>query len=197
MQQRLILFDFDGTLTKGDSLLAFFRFTHGRFHFLWNMSMSIPIIILWKLGILKAENGKNLIFNIFYKNWSKHKLEDFGKRFVVEIIPTILFKEAISLIKSYQKEGTKIALVSASTDVYLQYFCQQYHLKCICTELLYENDIYTGKFKTRNCNKQEKVKRVNEIYNKNDFNKIIAYGNSSGDKAMMDWADESFYRFLG
>lgn len=197
MQKQLILFDFDGTLTNKDSLLVFFQFTHGKLHFYWNILLSLPIVILWKIGILKAANGKNLIFNIFYKNWSKEKLEDYGNRFVQSAIPKILFPGAIDLIKSYQKEGTKIALVSASTDVYLQYFCQQYHLKCICTELLYENDIYTGKFKTPNCNKQEKVKRVKAIYNKNNFNKTIAYGNSSGDKAMMDWADESFYRFLG
>lgn len=193
---QLILFDFDGTLTTKDSLLAFFKFTHGKLHFWWNMLVSLPIILIWKLGLINAENGKNLIFNIFYKGWSEAKLAETGKAFVKERIPEILFDGAIDLVKSYQKDNNKIALVSASIDVYLKPFCQQYHIKCICTELTFENGIYKGKLATKNCNKTEKVKRVAAVYQKSDFEKVVAYGNSSGDKAMMDWADESHFRFL-
>jgi phosphatidylglycerophosphatase C len=193
---QLILFDFDGTLTRKDSLLEFFKFTHGKLHFVWNLLISLPIILIWKLGLINAENGKNLIFNIFYKNWSAEKLNEAGKAFAKERIPEILFDGAIDLVKSYQKNNNKIALVSASVDVYLKPFCQQYHIKCICTELAFEDGIYKGKFATKNCNTTEKVKRVVAVYQKSDFEKVVAYGNSSGDKAMMNWADESHFRYL-
>lgn len=194
--KKLILFDFDGTLVKRDSLLAFFYFTHGTFRFLWNMFISVPVIVVWKLGFMEAGKGKNWVLNVFYKGWTKKRLDENAKAYLTEKIPKLLFKDALDLIKSYQKEGNKVVVVSANVDIFLKHFCQKYHLNCICIELIYENGIYTGKFATPNCDKQEKVNRIEAKYNKSDFDKVIAFGNSSGDKAMLAWADESHYQYL-
>lgn len=196
MQKKLILFDFDGTLSDRDSLVAFFIFTHGFVRFCWNMFISIPIIVVWKLGMLDAGKGKNFVVNRFYKNWTKDRIRKQGEAFLKERMPKILRKGAIDLVQSYQKKGNTIVVVSANIDAHLRPFCEKYQLNLICINLHYENNIYTGRFENPNCNKQEKVKRVKDIYNKNNFDTIIAYGNSSGDKAMLNWADESYYRHL-
>ena len=75
MQKNLILFDFDGTLSDRDSLVDFFIFTHRFIRFGWNMFISIPVIIVWKLGFLDAGKGKNFVVNRFYKNWSKAQIQ--------------------------------------------------------------------------------------------------------------------------
>jgi phosphoserine phosphatase len=53
---------------------------------------------------------------------------------------------------------------------------------------------FSGRFATPNCNGQEKVNRIKEYLNPEDYNPIFAYGNSSGDKPMLDMADHGFYR---
>lgn len=196
MQKNLILFDFDGTLSDRDSLVDFFIFTHGFIHFFWNMLLSIPIILVWKLGLYDAEKGKKFVINRFYKHWTKDKIDQQANLYLQKRMPKILRKGAIELVQSYQNKHNTIVIVSANIDLHLRAFCKQYQLELICTELLYEDEIYTGKFASSNCDKQEKVNRVKAIYNKNNFDKVIAFGNSSGDKAMLNWADESYYRYL-
>ena len=196
MQKKLILFDFDGTLSDRDSLLDLFIFTHGFTRFCWNMFLSVPVIIIWKLGLYDAKKGKNFVINRFYKNWTKNKINQQGRLYLQKRMPKILRQGAIELIQSFQNQNNTIVIVSANIDIHLRAFCEEYQLQLICTELYYEHGIYTGKFSTPNCDKQEKVKRVKLIYNKVEFSKVIAFGNSSGDKAMLNWADEGYYRYL-
>ncbi|MEW6528158.1 MAG: haloacid dehalogenase-like hydrolase [Spirochaetota bacterium] len=55
--------------------------------------------------------------------------------------------------------------------------------------------LLTGKFFGKNCYGPQKVKRIKEIYNLYDYQKIYAYGDSKGDKEMLAIADERIYRW--
>ncbi len=57
-----------------------------------------------------------------------------------------------------------------------------------------KNGIVTGKFSTKNCYGIEKANRVQEVYNFDDYDHIYAYGDSRGDKELLELADESFYK---
>jgi len=69
-------------------------------------------------------------------------------------------------------------------------------MELVATQARFENDIFTGKFSTKNCNGQEKVNRIKKLIEKETFDKIIAFGDTSGDQEMLSWADEGFYRFF-
>jgi len=43
---------------------------------------------------------------------------------------------------------------------------------------------------------QKKVHRIKKLIEKETFDKIIAFGDTSGDREMLSWADEGFYRFF-
>jgi phosphatidylglycerophosphatase C len=53
----------------------------------------------------------------------------------------------------------------------------------------------TGRFLTKNCSGKEKVRRIAERYDLESFDHIYAYGDTPGDKAMLDLADEKHYRW--
>ena len=55
------------------------------------------------------------------------------------------------------------------------------------------NGLLTGRFKTANCSGQEKVNRLLEIEPHREDYYLYAYGNSTGDKEMLEMADEAFY----
>ena len=46
----LALFDFDGTLTKKDTMFEFIRFSKGNLMLLIGLIISFPILVLYKLG---------------------------------------------------------------------------------------------------------------------------------------------------
>ena len=64
----------------------------------------------------------------------------------------------------------------------------------IATRLEIKDDLMTGKFLTKNCYGIEKVNRVKEAYNLDDYDCIYVYGDSRGDKELLELADKSFYK---
>lgn len=64
----------------------------------------------------------------------------------------------------------------------------------IATKLEIRGSKLTGKFASQNCHCIEKVNRIKEIYDLDDYEYIYAYGDSSGDKELLALADESFYK---
>ena len=69
-------------------------------------------------------------------------------------------------------------------------------MKLLSTRAEFKNDIFTGNFIGKNCNGPEKVKRIIETVNERKFDKIIAFGDTSGDREMLSWADESHFEFF-
>jgi len=48
----------------------------------------------------------------------------------------------------------------------------------------------TGKFLSKNCYGIEKANKVKEAYNLSDYDYIYAYGDTRGDKELLELADE-------
>jgi HAD superfamily phosphoserine phosphatase-like hydrolase len=189
MEKTLVLFDFDGTITKKDSFPLFFKFTFGYVKFLLGFLLHTPHFILFKIGIISAENMKEIILSYFLKGKSKQWINNKGSDFINHLHHIGIIKETyIDEINIYIKNGATISVVSASLSVWLEPFCSQYEIACLCTELDFENDKFIGKFKTKNCNGLEKKKRILEKYNISLYNKIIVYGDSAGDNEMMELA---------
>ena len=61
----------------------------------------------------------------------------------------------------------------------------------IGTRLETNNGRYTGRFIGKNCNGEEKVRRIAKLYPRSQYH-IVAYGNSSGDIPMLQYAHESY-----
>ena len=57
-----------------------------------------------------------------------------------------------------------------------------------------QDNIITGNFITKNCYGQEKVNRIKESYDLSKYDLIYAYGDSRGDKEMLELANNSFYK---
>ena len=191
---KLILFDFDGTLTKKDSFAEFLKFTHGKFRFYLGLIWLAPKLIAWRYGWISAQDGKVMVLKHFYKNKTKKQLETWGKTFCETIVPTILFKESMPTIQQYQSQGHHIAVVTASLDTWIAPFCNAHNLDLISTRLAYENGVFKGQLVTKNCNFKEKAKRIKAAYDLSRYSDIIAYGNSKGDKVMLELADVAYFR---
>jgi len=108
-------------------------------------------------------------------------------------------------IAKHQQENTVVVVVSASAENWLKPWCTKNNLTLLGTRLLEKNGTITGKILGNNCNGKEKVSRINgkekvsrinEIFNLTDFEKIYAYGDSSGDKEMLSIASNPHYRLF-
>ncbi len=69
-------------------------------------------------------------------------------------------------------------------------------IHCIATKLEVKNYKITGNYSGNNCSGQEKVRRIKENFNLSDFDLIIAYGDSRGDREMLELADNKNYKLF-
>ncbi len=194
MKNIIIFFDFDGTITTDDSLIKFIRFVVGDIKFIWGMGFLSPMLTAYKLKFIPNYKAKQYMLSYFFKGMNEEKFMQVANEYSLKHIDTILRPKAMEKIAWHKEQGHKIVIVSASIECWLKPWCDENNLDLIATKLEIKDGIVTGKFSTKNCYGIEKANRVLEVYNLDDYDHIYAYGDSRGDKELLELADERFYK---
>ncbi len=190
----LAIFDFDGTITTKDSFEDFIFYTHGFKKMAWGILINSPILIAYLLKIIPNWQVKEDMFAYFYKNWEVSKFEMLAQNYLNDRLPKIIRPKALEKLHWHKNQGHTVVVVSASFENYLQIWCKQQGFALLATQLNVKDGKFTGKFASRNCYGDEKVRRIREIYNLNDFKFIYAYGDSRGDIPLKNIANEFHYK---
>lgn len=193
--KKLYLFDFDGTLTYKDTMFLFLKF-YNPARFSAQFLKHIPLFILLKLKLAGAEAVKKSFISSMLKGESRYNIDKKAKLFFEENYPSLIRENALDFINNIDREHTESYIVSASLDIWVKPFAEKFNMTLLATKAEFKDDIFTGKFVGKNCNKDEKVCRVEAELGDKKFDKIIAFGDTSGDRAMFKFANESHYRFF-
>ncbi len=193
-KKTLALFDFDGTITKKDSFIDFFEYYSGLFRFWMLTALLSPLLLLKVFDLYEAGRLKEKFFVRFLKGKRVEEVDKILLPYSTEKLPLILKRSALDEIKKHKRNGAEVALVSASSSLWLKHFAKEYEMELIATELEVKEGTFTGNIYGKNCVGPEKVKRIKEKYDLSEFGEIYAYGDSSGDKEMLEIASHKFYR---
>lgn len=191
---KIAFFDFDGTITTSDSFIKFIRFVVGDIRFILGMTVLSPMLVAYKLRLIPNYTAKQAVLSYFFKGMSEAQFQTAARDYSLKNIDAILRPKAMEKIAWHKEQEHKIVVVSASIESWLKPWCNQHGLDLIATKLEIKEGIVTGKLLTKNCYGMEKVRRVKERYNLDDYDHIYAYGDSRGDKELLELADEGFYQ---
>ena len=195
MEKSIIaVFDFDGTITRKDTLLEFVKFSKGKIQFYFGFFLFSPLLVAMKLKLYPNWKAKQKLFSYFYKGFSIKQFNEWGNGFSAQIDKFVRIK-ATETIKSHKENNDKIVIISASIENWIKPWAKKVGIETILATKIEtdKNGFLTGKFLTKNCYGQEKVNRLLEVFpDKKDY-KFIAYGDSRGDKELIDFADEGYY----
>jgi HAD superfamily hydrolase (TIGR01490 family) len=190
----LALFDFDGTITHKDSLFAFIRFVKGRSRFFWGMVRLLPMLIANKIGLISNDKAKEKMLAYYFKGMNYAEFKRLGEKFCTEKLPEILKRAALDKINWHRSKHHRVIVVSASVEEWIRPWTESMHIELLCTEMEVNDNRLTGKFSTPNCNGEEKVKRIKELVELEDYSIIYAYGDTKGDEAMLGIATKPLYQ---
>ncbi len=192
------VFDFDGTLTRRDSLLPFLWRVAGPARFVWNALVLLPTLLQYAVGILENGPVKERVLGQFLAGKPVEDIRAVAESFAAETIPSLLDPEAVRRLRWHQKQGHTTVLVTASPEIYARSWAEAEGFdKSLGTRLETKDGVFTGQFSTPNCYGPEKTRRLEAKGPELRGATIYAYGNSRGDRELLGMADQEFYQSFG
>lgn len=202
MKKRIYAFDFDGTLTTRDTLIAFIRYAKGTRAFVLGFLFHAHLLVLMKLGLYPNWKAKQKVFSYFFKGMSLGDFDALCQRFAADN-RQLLRPEGVRTLEQARTAGADIVIVSASIDNWVKpFFTSPDSLAdnlppqviVLGTQIEIACGKLTGRFLTKNCYGPEKVNRIlAQFPNRGEYT-LIAFGDSRGDKELLAFADEAHYK---
>lgn len=188
--KRYALFDFDGTITTKDTLFDFISFTYGKSGLIKCLLLNVWNLFLYATKLRSNEKAKEILLSTMIKGTSSTVFEEQCERYSVERVPQIIRKKTNKIIEKHRSAGDTLIIVSASPENWIRPWAMKNGFtEVITTKLEEKNGILTGKFASRNCYGMEKVNRLKEFFTDREQVYLSAYGDSSGDKPMLNYAN--------
>lgn len=184
----LVFFDLDGTLTRLDTFIPYCLIA------LLHRPKRILAIKHVLIGLIRSVRGqitqhklKEAFILTFLKGLGEREIRQINKVFLCLFIPSIVRKESLKKLRKHQLNGDQVFIVTASPDIYVQELSRQWQLNgTICTNLQWKKGRLTGSILGRNCRGEEKERRIRALFDKRDLDGSYAYGNSDGDRQMLE-----------
>jgi len=175
-------FDFDGTLTRRDSLVPFLGTLVGWPRTLRALARVAPML-------RDRDAAKELLLAGTLRGISYERVAQAGERYGRELARAIR-PEMRERLGWHRAERHDIVIVSASLDVYLEATARELAVDALlCTRVEVDDHGYcTGRMLGGNCRGETKAARLREYLGSADAT-LYAYGDSSGDDAMLAMAD--------
>ena len=196
MSKKIAFFDFDGTITRKDTMLEMVKFSHGATAYYKGLARISPTLVGLQLGFISAQQAKEKLLQQFYANYSVAAFDAICETFTEQVMPTLIRTDALQCIQQHRAEGTTVVVVSASAENWIAPWCRQQQIAFIGTRLQQINGKLTGKLEGNNCNGKEKVSRILLSYDPALYDVSYGYGDSKGDREMLALVQRPFFKLF-
>lgn len=191
-------FDFDGTLTRHDTLLPFLRRLLGLPTLLWVLFICSPWLAGYVLRLVSNHRAKAVLLRAALADRSVAEVERCARAFVQNDLPAQWRPWGLQQLVQHQQAGHRCVLVTASTNPYMHLVGASLGVDAVlCTEMEVVDGRYTGRMATANCHGEEKVRRL-QAWLVAEYGmatpEVHAYGDTKGDLPMLRLAQQAWYR---
>jgi phosphatidylglycerophosphatase C len=190
-RRRVAAFDFDGTLSRKDSLGPFLEIVCGRAQLYRSLALRAPVLAGIAVGIGDRDAEKERLVGRLLSGRSATSVRDAGAAYARSLTEgDALRPEMLERVAWHRSEGHEIVIVSASLDVYLEPLAPLLGVDHVfCTRLgIGPDDRLNGLLEGGNVRGPEKLRRV-ETWLGGDTAELWAYGDSAGDRELLAAAD--------
>jgi HAD superfamily hydrolase (TIGR01490 family) len=192
-------FDFDGTLTRRDTLLPYLRHSLGWGGLVRALLWSAPWLVAYALRLISNHAAKARLLKMGFAGCTVDQVERWSSAFVAHYLPTQWRADARAQLLAHQNAGHRCVIVSASTSLYMHHVGRLLGVETVlCTELEVQDGCYTGRMRTPNCYGDEKVRRLQAWMVAQGVDRaqtqLSAYGDTAGDVPMLRSADHAWYQ---
>ncbi|MHC9141938.1 HAD family hydrolase [Pseudomonas aeruginosa] len=191
----LAVFDFDGTLTDRHTFWRYMRFVNGAPRFWLSLAGLLPEIVGVLLGTTPLMQARRSLIRCHFRGLASDRERAHARVFVNEQLPAWLRPAALRRLRWHQAKGHTTLLISNAPENYLRPWANTVGFDHVCgTRLAGGPHTLSGDIEGHNCVDGEKVARLRACVGDLADYDIYAYGDSSGDAALLAIATFPFYR---
>jgi len=191
-------FDFDGTLTRRDTLLPFLLHTLGAPAVMWHALILSPTLAGYSLRLIRNDIAKERVFARTISGIDIEVLRGKAAEFAEQELPKLIRPEALRRFDWHKKQGHRCVVISASLDLYVKPWALKAGFDDVMASRLEtrEDGTVTGKLPGGNCFGIEKIRRLEALLGARSGYTLYAYGDSRGDRELLAAADHAYYRHM-
>jgi HAD superfamily hydrolase (TIGR01490 family) len=189
-------FDFDGTLTRRDTMFPFLMHILGMKAFVRHVFALSPTLAGYGLGLIRNDIAKEKVFIRCLEGMNMDQLMRKGELFAANVLPNLLRPEAMQRLNWHKQLGHRCVVISASLDLYVRPWAINAGFDDVLATHLqtHEAGLVSGKLAGANCFGVEKVRRLQTLLGDRNGYTLYAYGDSRGDRELLSSADYAYYR---
>jgi HAD superfamily phosphoserine phosphatase-like hydrolase len=161
---------------------------------LLGFAVNSPFIIAYKLGIISNQKAKEKVLRFFFKGTTVKEFNRLCNSFSEKSLPALIRPKALQEIQKLISENVAIVIVSASPENWIRSWAEKSNAFLISTQLEVKDEKLTGRILQKNCHGEEKVRRIREQFDLSEFDFVMDYGDTHGDRPMLQLAKQSFYK---
>jgi phosphatidylglycerophosphatase C len=182
----LVAFDFDGTLTKRDTLRVFLTQVRSRKELAAIFARRSPQFALGLRGGARRDEAKKLLCREVLGGLSRSRVEAAASETARLVVASMMRSDAVGRVRWHQAQGHRIVVVSASFEAYVAPVVATLGIsEVIATRWqVGPDDNLSGHLDGLNVRGQAKVKLLAD-YLDGPYALSYAYGNSSGDRELL------------
>ena len=185
---KIAVFDFDGTIYKGDATKDFcwyfYRKKPLRSYYLL---VQLTYWLLWRLKLLTTTQFKSTFIQ-FLNRANDEQITGLLNSFWEEK-KSLVHDNLVLEISRLKKDGTHVVVVSASPELFIKTFCLSLGVDTVLgSELTVLNNKYSLLI---NCRGEEKLKRIKRAFP--DFELIVAYSDNKDDDVLLKTAKNGYW----
>ncbi|QPN70355.1 flippase-like domain-containing protein [Synechococcus sp. CBW1108] len=193
--ERIAVFDVDGTLLRGDCLWLAARRSRGLAGQLGAAVACLPWLIGWQLRLVSTGRLKQQVVGAFGLCQAVNLAQSQGRAdWQLLELRAQLRPNALERLRWHQQRGDRVLLCSASPRMLLQPLADWLGVELLCTELEQVQGKWRPRLVSPNCKGPEKVRRLAAHLGPLDGLTIEAYGDSKGDRELLQAAALPHYR---
>ena len=190
-------FDFDGTITNRDTFTGFLQYSFNCSTLIRKSLILMPTIILYWMKIVSSENAKQKCFSQFFQGMTQKAFLQQCESYSLTQLKKHIRPVALERIHWHQNQGHEVIIVTASLAEWIKPWAHTENINIVIATIPeIKNGIVTGAFNSRNCKGIEKVNRFLEVFPERKTYTLYAYGDTIGDKNLLDFADNPYFQIF-
>ena len=196
--QVVAAFDFDGTLTRGDSVVPFLCLVGGRRRLVLQLARRAPSVIA-AAARHDRDRLKALATDAAFRGVPRSRVDALALEHGLAIAARGLRDDVVARLGWHREQDHRVVVVSAAYEPYVRVAADALGVAdVIATRLAVDDaDVCTGELDGANCRAAEKAHRLERWLSQQGLARadveLWAYGDSSGDRELLAHADHAVW----